>query len=316
MFTKKILNLLLKIVPQSKWNLFSNVLARVSIPNIGSPIAFHYRGFSLKEINLLKIGEHERQKILDFCYPLATPDRTIEIELDRQYWHDAATFIVVNKLNEIVGNVQFIPKKKNKKIPVEFGHVDSSENISLPYFNKIPNGKCSEVYRCRRSMNLKRFESVIVISMLFKAIWAKVIQTNTTYSYITFDSQLNELKNLYIRKLSFANPGVFLTFGETSKKWSLLVKDWIEHEKTFASLGKSQFHLITWVRKNLKKKNLRIRPVTGQLLSRNPTVLQTQIVSPRHNQMRVRNHILKNVRKKKLSAQIKKASLTINSLPS
>jgi hypothetical protein len=224
-------------------------------------------------------------------------DRENEIDIDHQYWADASTFIVVNKLNnEIVGDIQFIPKKNNNKIPVEFGSIIPPENISLLNSFKIPGGNFSEIYRCRRSMTLKGIESVIVISMLFKAIWAKVIQTNTAYSYITFDPLLNELRNLYVRRLSFSNPGVFLSFNGSSKKWSLLVKDWIKHETSFATLGKSQFYLLTWVRKNLKKKNLHIRPplrpVTARLFPENKTALFTRVVKTGKHQSRARRRIL------------------------
>jgi hypothetical protein len=199
-------------------------------------------------------------RFLDFCFPADLPNRQEEILLDHQYWNDASTFVISNRSNEIVGIIQFIPKKQDNKLPCEFGRAVPSENLPSTALNAIANGTLAEIYHCRKSMTLKGMDSVIVVAMLFKAVWAKVIQTNTSYSFISFDPQLNDLRNMYIRRLAFLNTGIFLSFNNDPKKWSLLFKDWKENEKKFATLGKSQFYLLTWARKNLKKKNLRIPP--------------------------------------------------------
>ncbi len=301
MFENKFVNLLLKLFPRSKWNLLSNLLARASIPNIGSPISFRRNGFSLKEINLLEISELERNKFLDFCYPIDMPNREKEITLDCQYWRYASIFLVLNRAHEIVGHVQYIPKKENNKIPVEFGIITDSENIFRPDLNEIPNGKFAEIYRCRRSNNLQGMDSVVVISMLFKALWAKIIQTNTAYSYITFDSMINELRNLYVRKLSFSDPNISLHFGENKKKWKLLFKDWTAHENFFASIGKPHFYLQTWVRKNLKQKNLRIpqfKPVAADLISEEETLLFANVYGTNQNQTAMRRRVLEQADEK------------------
>ncbi|MDD5675743.1 MAG: hypothetical protein PHC61_16355 [Chitinivibrionales bacterium] len=278
MFQNKLTNLLLNITPQKHWNVLSNLLCRLSLPTIGSPIAFSYNDFVLKEYYVPQMDTALREKFLHFCYPADMHDRAEEILIDHQYWNDAATFVVFNKAQEIVGCMQFIPKTEANKIPVEFAHVVNDSDACDRDFDihqKTPFGKFAESYRCRRSPELKGDEAVAVVSMLFKATWAKTVQTKTEYIYITYRSGDRGLQNLYSRKLNFQNPGIAVQFGNSPDRWTLLVKDCRLHERAFATLSKPHFFLQTWVRKNCKKKNLNVpaQAVAPHFLSEEDTVL-------------------------------------------
>jgi hypothetical protein len=284
MLENKYVNYLLDRIPKSKWNALSNLLARLSLSYIGSPILFTHKNFVLREYRIAEMSKTLREKFLNFCYPAEIHDRADEILIDRQYWEYASTFIVFNVEKEIVGCVQFIPKNGNNKIPVEYAHVVNDLGSNGSDFNvqqHTPNGTFAEIYRCRRSEKLQGMDSVFVISMLFKAIWAKVIQTKTEFSYISYNPEIRDLKNMYIRKLAFENPGISLRFGSADKEWQLLFKNWATHETSFSAISKPHFYLQTWVRQGLKERNLTVLPIIScpaTVLTEEDTVLFATVV--------------------------------------
>jgi hypothetical protein len=301
MFENKIVNPFLKIVPQSNWNYLSNAVAVASLPTIGSPISFSFQNFKLKEFDLLKSDEVEKKKFLNFCYPLDIADREKEIEIDHQYWRNSSTFIILNENDSIKGCAQYICPKDDSPIPAELTHiVDKSGAMKdrSAIFNKktMPGGSYAEIYRCRRSFDLKCSDAFSVVYILFKALWAKTIQESVRYIYITFDPENKELYNLYIKRLCFLDPGITVRFDNSAKDWKLLVKDCLYQEKKLASLSRTHFFMQTWFRKNLKKKNLRIkpslRPVAAQVFSEDKIALISQVIPTGQKQSRARRRIL------------------------
>ena len=282
--TEKTIRLLLDIIPKNRWNMLSNIFSRFSIPHIKSPIKFSHKGFYLKEYSIENMNKELKEKFLLFCYPADMHNREKEIKLDHIYWNYASTFIVFNQSKEIVGCLQFVRKTANNKIPVEYAYVsDVTDDLKTSYdiYSNSPDGRSAEIYRCRRSFELKGIEAINIVYMLFKAAWSKVVQTGTEYVYITYNLENRELRNLYSRKLYFQNPGINVQFGNTPQKWGLLIKDCRLHEEKFASLSKAHFILQTWFRKNNKKKNLIIpktHTVPASIISEKDTILFTEIV--------------------------------------
>jgi hypothetical protein len=321
MFENKFFNGLLKLVPQRKWNLLSNMLARVSVSTIGSPISFRYKGYTLREFNLLEMEPIQRSEFLRFCYPLDLPDRKREIAIDRQYWPNTATFIVFDENNAIKGCAQYISKRNDSRIPIEFAHVIYKSgaingDIGVLCKSLLPHERYAEVYRCRRSFDSKSHDSFWIIYMLFKAVWAKTIQESMQYLYISYNPEIKELYNLYTKKLCFQNAGVTIRFKNSSKTWGLLVKDCLAQENDFATVSRTHFFMQTWFRKNLKKKNLYIHPsipLVGHLLPKQETILHTQVVKIRRRQTHLRRRISKHIIAKNLSAKTNSASQTIYS---
>lgn len=279
MFDNKVIDFLLNKIPQDKWNYFSKVLARFSIPYIGSPISFQIKSFTIKEYSISDMDTTLMENFLSFCYPLNASNRALEIDLDRQYWKNASTFLVFDSSKKIVGCLQFIFKTSTNKIPVEYAFVkndlDIGNNPPQSHF-KPSSGKYAEIYRCRRSFDLTGVQASIVIAALFKAAWIKTIQTSTEHICISYDAQNKGLKNLYCKKLFFQNPKIALLFGDDPKQWNLLIKDCLLHETNFANLSKEHFYLQTWFRKNSIDKNLKvpaIPPVSSPVLSEEDTIL-------------------------------------------
>jgi hypothetical protein len=263
MFETKWCNTLLGLVPQKHWNVLSKCIAAFSRPTIGSPIQLTYNNFVLQEYQMHTMDSAFKETFLKFCYPADLHNREQEIEYDKIYWGSDSTFVIFdkNKNNEIVGCAQFIPKTNSIRIPSEYARLNDNQ-----YFDPVDSYKSKkfgEIYRCRRSFDLKMKDSIVVVSMHFKALWAKIIQTDTEYLYITFDKMNRELRNLYTRKLFFQNPDTVVHYGDDPKDWQLLYKDCMLHEEKFASLDKSHFYLQTWFRQNLKQKKLRTTPKTA-----------------------------------------------------
>jgi hypothetical protein len=288
MFENESTSLLLDLVPQSSWNLLSNIVALTSGCLIDSPISFSYGNFTIKEFDLLSANETLKTQFLDFCYPFDKEEKEKEIEIDRQYWPGAASFIVVDQNGAIKGCAQFLAKKRVPVIPFELSHIiDKSgpEEKDCGVFHDIMPlcGSYAEIYRCRRSFDLKGAEPFTVVYMLFKGLWAKIIQESIQSIYITFNPTIRELQNLYIKRLCFQNSGITVRFGNSPKDWQLLVKDCLFQENKLATKSRSHFFMQTWFRKDLKKKNLRIlrrhRPVTAHLVSEIEPVLFTNVVA-------------------------------------
>ncbi len=250
MILQGLVNKILDVTPRKHWNLLSNILSRFSLPTLKSPIEFKYQGFSLKEYHGDSFTGEAFDKFIAFTYPSDMHNREMEIELDRQYWPSTSTFLVLDQSGSVAGCIQFVQKTETCKLPLEFSH-SCSESTQF----SIQTENCSEIYRCKRDSSLKGMQALNVVIMLFKAIMAKAIQTETEHSYLTYDPQNRELHNLYTRKLDFADPDVRVLFGESEKQWGFLHKDWAKHETSYASISKTHFFLQTFGRSNLKKRN-------------------------------------------------------------
>jgi hypothetical protein len=308
MFENKLIDALLSLVPRNRWNLLSNILARMSVPTIGSPISFTSGKFTLKEFDIMKASGAQLWEYLDFCYPLDMSDRDREIEIDRQYWPGAATFIVVNGNGDIQACAQYLDKYHVARIPFECSHRKSESGAvendgGVLDKTQTPRGNYAEIYRCRRSFNMEGHDAALVVLMLFKALWAKTVQESVQSIFITFDPCIRELKNLYTKKLRFHDSGITVRFGNNPKDWQLLVKDCLSQENEMAALSRHHFFMQTWFRKNLRKKNLRphsepplVRPVTAHLVSEVPPVLFTEIAKPARSPARARRPIPDRVR--------------------
>jgi len=198
-------------------------------------------------------------KFIAFCYPSDLPDRTRQIECDkRNYWSTASTFIVTGRNSDIEGCVQIIHRDRARSLPVEFGAIKKGDGsfARLSLANLYNAGAVTEIYHCRRSFALNRLEGMNVILMLFKAIFAHVIETGAAYSFISFDTARTDLQHLYINKCDFVDTGTDLYFEGDTRPWRLLRKDWFQHEHTFAAKGKTQFFMQTWGRQGLRHKHL------------------------------------------------------------
>lgn len=259
MIKDPLLNVVLPKVPQNWWNSISNIYTFFSPRIIGSPIIFSHNNFRLQEYRMDTMPEKLFGSFLDFCYPEDLPNRKKEIACDREnYWNATTTFIVF-KEDTIVGCVQIVPRTATQHLPVEYGRIHNTDktfcHLDLEEF--IPLVNITEIYRCRRSFQLSKIEAVNVLLMLYKAVWAKVIQSDTNFTLISFDSEEKSLRTLYLNKLAFDDPHISLTFGDKNKKWDLLIKDWRKHEYYFANLSKPHFFIQTWFRTSLKKKHLK-----------------------------------------------------------
>lgn len=260
MLNNPLLDALLKKLPQNRWNDLSSFYTFFTLPTIGSPIAFRYKDFHLQEYFTTEMPQPVFEVFLMFCYPADISNRREEIECDRlNYWQKTSTFLVY-KDTQIVGCVQIVPKTETQNLPVEYASVVNTDGTlkKVNIAELIPTGNVTEIYRCRRSFDLNRIEAINVLIMLYKAVWAKVIQLGTAYTCISFDGSKNDYKSLYLKKLAFNDPKMTIIFGDNQKKWNLLIKDWAKHELSFATLSKSHFYLQTWFRTSLKKKHLRI----------------------------------------------------------
>lgn len=257
MFHNAIINQILNHLPRDKWDRFSHLCALFSRPTIGSPIEFTYQDLRLIEYSQRNMPADLKDKFITFCYPDSLPNRIEQLQCDHHYyWKNTTTFIVFNNKNDIAGCVQIIFHDNSTSLPVEYANTTvSSGKYKFDFHEVLPEGdySISEIYRCRRSFDLKRTQILTVIEMLFKATWIKIQQCRIDYSFISFDPVQRELKNLYMRRFAFEDPEVRLIYSDHPKVWHLLIKNWKTHDKTFASLGKSQFYLQTWIRSNIVK---------------------------------------------------------------
>ena len=252
---------ILRCIPKGMWNEFSSLCASFAARTIGSPIRFYHKQFLLEEYPTCSLPDDLLQKFLTFCYPSDLPDRQRQIDCDRKlYWQNSATLLVFDRAGVIVGCIQIVFGSDKQKLPVEYARIATEEGTLKPFDIRqfIPSGNITEIYRCRRSFDLNRMEAIHVLMMLFKAVWAKTIQCNTAYSCISFDPAKNDLRHMYISKLSFTDPGISLTFGDDSKRWSLLVKDWASNETQYAAESTTHFYIQTWARMGLKQMHLKL----------------------------------------------------------
>ncbi|OGJ87731.1 MAG: hypothetical protein A2268_02430 [Candidatus Raymondbacteria bacterium RifOxyA12_full_50_37] len=257
-----IVDRILSRVHKNHWNTISYFSSFFTLPRIASPINFDDNcGFTLSEHLIMEMDEELRREFLNFCYPADLPHRSQEIAYDRQYWSTAATFIVRDTGSTIVGCAQYIVKSRKLKLPVEYAVLADGERAGDHFSTGLDvGGDCivSEIYRLRRSFELGHRAVCVVVNMLFKAIWAKIVQTNTVYSYITCDGDSPELKNMYTKRLFFQDSGHFVRYGQDLKRWRLMRKDCMLHEQKFATLSRTHFQMQTYFRANLKTKRLRL----------------------------------------------------------
>ncbi|MBN1575991.1 MAG: hypothetical protein JW913_05525 [Chitinispirillaceae bacterium] len=290
MFNNPLLNALLQKLPQNTWNELSNFYTFFTLPTIGSPIAFRFKKFHLQEYTTTEMPQSVLTAFLRFCFPTDMSNRQEEIDCDKLNYREKTSTFLVYKDTQIVGCVQIVPKTETQSLPVEFASIESPDGLLSKFniFVIIPNNNVMEIYRCRRSFDLGRIEAINVLLMLYKAVWAKVIQLGTAYTCISFDSSKKDLRSLYLNKLAFIDPNITLIFGDNRMKWNLLIKDWKKHELFFATLSKSHFYIQTWFRMSLKKKHLHVAPshIAGkvqkvQLIKDSNVVIAQTILSSR-----------------------------------
>ena len=225
------------------------------------------------------------------------PDRQQQIDCDRNlYWKNSVTFLVFDNEREIVGCVQIIHRSNGGRLPVEYASIANPDGSSSAFNLRkfMPGNDVTEIYRCRRSFELNKLEAINVLLMLFKAIWIYIVRTKTAYTCISYDIGKPELRHLYINKLAFRDPGIRLVFGDKPQQWCLLFKDWVQHEKEYAGLGKTQFYIQTWCRMATGKKHFhsmrRQTPRTFRRISiigeRDVVIAQT-MVAPRRKRTRI-----------------------------
>ncbi|MFW6254933.1 MAG: hypothetical protein ACOC41_08395 [Chitinivibrionales bacterium] len=283
MITQECISRLLDTIPKDKWVQLSNIVSSLTAPTIGSPIMFRYRGFTIQEFKRNDLRGDALEKFIAFTYPKNMPGRKQEIELDRQYWPFTSTFLVSDYDGKVVGCIQSVTKETENKLPVEFGRqVDETghgRKISFPVGS-------TEIYRCKRSDDLKGTEALAVVMMLFKAIYAKVLQEGTKNSFISFNPGNQMLRNMYIRKLAFEDSRINLLYGDSDMRWGLLTKDWIEHAHKLATLSKSHFSIQTFSLSGLKKEYLQ---PASQMCTTDQTgqrVLFAQVQRAAHTRLR------------------------------
>lgn len=249
---------LLNLLPASLWNDVSYLSSLFTVPDIGSPIRFNGDfGFTMAEYGTLAMPEPLRREFLSFCYPQGGPERSVEIGYDRSYWPRASTFILRDRSGMIAGCAQFIEKSGSEPLPAENGLITGAGG-SFSVTRDVGECRSAEIYRLRRAFDIDPARIPLMVTMLFKAIWAKIVQTRTAFAYITCDGRSRELRNLYLRRLFFEDPGVRVTFGREKKEWVLLRKDCLLHEERFAALSWKHFEMQTYFRSNLKQKRLKV----------------------------------------------------------
>lgn len=259
MLNNAIINFTLDHLPKEQWDFFSTLCASLSLPHIGSPISFRHKTFTLNEYPANQLPPSLKEDFLSFCYPDDLPDRLEQIDCDiKNYWNHATTFIVTDASATIVGCVQIIHRDRTNPIPVEFGSFRRHDGslVRLDLSNLYNANSMTEIYRCRRAPHLRRLNGMHVLIMLFKAIIAHTIEYRTPFSFISFDKSRPDLQHLYLHKCDFSDTGIDINFEGDSRPWRLLRKNWFQHEKTFATKGKTQFFLQTWYRNGLRKKHL------------------------------------------------------------
>lgn len=240
------------------WNTISHLYSFFTVPSIGSPVEFSGPdGLFLKEWNVLDMPDSLRRQYLAFCYPEDLKDREQEIAYDRQYWPHSSTILIYDNPYGIVGTVQLVPWGPNHKLPVEFARI-AGRNEMLNICDHSRAEPALEIYRLRRSFSIDSHKAPILVTMLFKAIWAKILETHTRYLYLSYDSDSAELGNLYKRRLGFEETGIALCYGESNKEWNLLCKDCLRHEQEYAAQSPRNFYFQTYCRANLKHKRYRV----------------------------------------------------------
>lgn len=229
-----------------------------SAPTIGSPINFQGDdSLRLQEYTISSMPSLMKSRFIEFCYCSDLPNRDREIEIDEKlYWRDAALFLVTDANETIVGCAMFIKKTCGTKLPIEFSRIAKPHQIGDVLFDAHRDAgtdSVTEIYRLRRAFTISRSQVKAVINMLFKAIWAKVIQTDTDFLYCTCDQDVRELEALYEKRLAFLDTGIKVTYPGITKLWNVYRKDCMKHEVCFASLSPRHFELQNYVRSNLKQ---------------------------------------------------------------
>lgn len=225
-------------------NIKSLLYSLITKPSIDSPIHFNDRGLSLQEFSMTSMPITLRQEFIEFCYPPDIPNREDEIDLDQSLWNSGSVFIVFNA-GIIVGCVMYIEKEKCNRLPLEYSTDISGKPFTIPKAISKP----AEIYHLRRSFTLSRKHVPVVISMLFKAVWAKAIQCETDHFYCTVDPNTSNLKSLYEKRLAFKDVST-ITYNNKDW-WRVYQKDCCWHDNHFALLSNEHYKMQKYFRKNL-----------------------------------------------------------------
>ncbi len=263
---------LLDVLPSKYWNDFNYLLAHfTSFPVIGSPIRFKGpHGLRLKEYPRYEdIPEKVKEKYHNFKYSNKLKDCSKEIELDRMYESHSSIFIVFDKDEEIVGSVIIVRRESGKKLPIEFARIKQGTHAESQFFDVEKEvgstAKSIEIYKLMRSFTIKKALIPTVISMLFKAVWAKSVQINADYMFITCMASKG-LEKLYLKRLVFDGPQKDVSYDEKNT-FKALRKSCYIHENKLATMSKQHFWLMNYFRQGLKIKSMEGGINVGNLLS-------------------------------------------------
>lgn len=256
----KYIDFILEKLNSKYWNIFSLFLSNLTIPIIGTPIKFKGPyGFYLQEFkNIKDIPSEKLSEFMKFRYPKNMKNRESEIAYNKEYLSYASIFVVFDSKNnhKIIGCVIFLPKIKGKKLPVENGNIVSNDiKEKFDTFRNSGTYKVAEIYHLKRCPSIERQKISSLVNMLFKAVWNKVIQTDTKFTYLTYKFDLIESRNMYMKKLPFSDINIKISY-DSIIQWNVLRDDCVFHDKKLATLSRSQFNLQTYFRLNAKKKTL------------------------------------------------------------
>jgi hypothetical protein len=258
--TRKLIELVIAYVPSEYWNTCSILLALVSKPTIGSPIKFQGEkdeNLMVQEFAIGAMSEHTFEKFLLFCYPPDMLHRDQEIEIDKRvYWQHASVFLVIDNKENIIACVMYIDASNGTILPIGNGIIALGNGEIGKCFSVAENAgnhSAAEIYRLRRSFAIGRKQVIPVVNMIFKAIWAKAVQSRADYLYCTVEETRKELIGIYEKRLNFEDIKVTLCYGDGSTLWKAYRMNCAWHDKKYATVSKDKFLLQTYVRSNLSQ---------------------------------------------------------------
>lgn len=257
---RKLIVLVLALVPSKYWNTCSIFLAFLTKPTIGSPIKFQGEkdgNFIVQEFAIPAMPATIFEKFLLFCYPIDMPHRDQEIEIDKKfYWQHASVFLVIDNKENIAACAMYIVESSGTNLPIGNGIVaPGKEGIGKRFSvaENAGNHSAAEIYRLRRSFAIGRKQVIPVVNMIFKAIWAKVLQSRAEYLYCTVEEKRRELIGIYEKRLNFEDIKVTLRYDESGTLWKAYRMNCVWHDKKYATVSKEKFLLQIYVRSNLSQ---------------------------------------------------------------
>jgi len=244
------------------WNSISYLYSSFTWPTIGSPVQFQGDfGMSLSEHSFCLMNDAERREYLGFCYPEEMEHRDAEIACDRRYFPGSSLLIIRKSGGTIIGSVQLVHRDRAGRLPIEFALLPPDSAGCARSFNVEKDagpGKAVEIYRLRRSFAVDSHQAPMLVTMLFKAIWAKIIETGTRFLHLSYDADSAHLGNLYRHRLDFRDTGKRVRYPGSEKEWAVLRKDCLEHELEYAGKSPRNFYFQTYCRAHLKRKRYRV----------------------------------------------------------